>query len=161
MAFLLLGADFAVRIGCWCHSQRKIYFTYAGGPVFQLNQPPARYRTTLGRQRKARFRRELAMRAPIRGGSAPRRRSGARSLPVRNIRVVTGGVWVQRGRVGHEEAGRALGDTVHQPPARQLASTVAGSAARSRLANLARARAWARVVAHSIFRRAAASVLTR
>jgi hypothetical protein len=39
---MLLGADFLrshrVMIA---HSQRKMYFTYAGGPVFQRNMPPA------------------------------------------------------------------------------------------------------------------------
>jgi hypothetical protein len=38
---MLLGADFlrSHRV-LVAHSQRKIYFTYAGGPVFQLNRPP-------------------------------------------------------------------------------------------------------------------------
>lgn len=39
---MLLGADFlrSHRV-LVAHSQRKVYFTYEGGPVFQLNQPPA------------------------------------------------------------------------------------------------------------------------
>lgn len=38
---MLLGADFlrSHRV-LVAHSQRKIYFTYGGGPVFQLNRPP-------------------------------------------------------------------------------------------------------------------------
>jgi predicted aspartyl protease len=38
---MLLGADFlrSHRV-LVAHSQRKIYFTYTGGPVFQLNRPP-------------------------------------------------------------------------------------------------------------------------
>ena len=38
---MLLGADFlrSHRL-LVAHSQRKIYFTHAGGPVFQLNRPP-------------------------------------------------------------------------------------------------------------------------
>src|SRR5260370_11085201 len=38
---MLLGADFlrSHRV-LVAHSQRKIYFTYAGGPVFQLNRSP-------------------------------------------------------------------------------------------------------------------------
>lgn len=38
---MLLGADFlrSHRV-LVAHSQRKIFFTYAGGPVFQLNRPP-------------------------------------------------------------------------------------------------------------------------
>ena len=37
---MLLGADFllAHRV-LVAHSQRKIYFTYAGGPIFQLSRP--------------------------------------------------------------------------------------------------------------------------
>ena len=37
---MLLGADFlhAHRV-LVAHSQRKIYFTYAGGPVFQFTGP--------------------------------------------------------------------------------------------------------------------------
>ena len=39
---MILGVDFlrSHRL-LVAHSQRKVYFTYAGGPVFQLNQPPA------------------------------------------------------------------------------------------------------------------------
>jgi hypothetical protein len=39
---MLLGADFlrSHRV-LVAHSQRKIYFTYTGGPVFQLNRPAA------------------------------------------------------------------------------------------------------------------------
>jgi len=39
---MLLGVDFlrSHRV-LVAHSQRKIYFTYIGGPVFQLNRPPA------------------------------------------------------------------------------------------------------------------------
>jgi predicted aspartyl protease len=39
---MLLGADFlrSHRVMV-AHSQRKIFFTYVGGPVFQLNRPPA------------------------------------------------------------------------------------------------------------------------
>ena len=42
LSSMLLGADFlrAHRLMV-AHSQRKIYFTHAGGPVFQLNRPPA------------------------------------------------------------------------------------------------------------------------
>ena len=40
---MMLGADFlrSHRL-LVAHSQRKVYFTYAGGPVFQLNLPPTR-----------------------------------------------------------------------------------------------------------------------
>ena len=45
---MLLGADFlrSHRV-LVAHSQRKVYFTYEGGPVFQLNQPPAASREPL------------------------------------------------------------------------------------------------------------------
>jgi hypothetical protein len=38
---MLLGADFllAHRV-LVAHSQRRIYFTYAGGPMFQSSRPP-------------------------------------------------------------------------------------------------------------------------
>jgi len=41
LSSMLLGADFlrAHRL-LIAHSQRKIYFTYTGGPIFQLNRPP-------------------------------------------------------------------------------------------------------------------------